>query len=480
MKTLSKYSSAACLGLVVLAACKDLDVPNLNSPDLGSFQTNPTRSQVLSVATGLLLGTRTGIAPQNGYVSLLGILGRESYNFDPADPRFVTEMLLGPLDGGSPAFGGNLWAAPYRNIYTANLELAALEKVPLVNDAEKESIRGFTQTIQALDYLKIISTRDSNGAPIPTSTDPLAPPASIASRDSVYAHIVRLLDSAAKHLDSATTLHGASLTFPFELSPGFDGFTSTVTFRTVNRALMARVQAYKGSFGCTACWDSLLTAVAGSFINAAPAGDLNLGVYYSYATLSGDEVNALFDPNARAIVTHPSLVADAQLQVGGAKDDRVVRKIATLSAPKTAQGLSSQYQFVIYGSNTDPIPIIRNEELILLRAEANIGKGGAADLAAAVADLDTIRVRSGKLPLYSGAVTQAALLDELLYNRRYSLMFEGGHRWIDARRYGRLGTLPQDATTTATAKRFTKFPFPAFECDPRSPPPSGCGTQAGF
>ena len=236
-------------------------------------------------------------------------------------------------------------------------------------------MRGFTQTIQALDYLKIISTRDSNGAPIPTSIDPLAPPAPVASRDSVYAHIVRLLDSAAKHLDSATTLTGGAFAFPFALSPGFDGFTSTASFRKANRALMARVQAYKGSFGCAACWDSALTALSGSFI--APSGDLNLGVYYSYATLSGDEVNALFDPNARAILTHPSIVADAQLQAGGAKDDRVVRKVATLSAPNTAQGLSSQYQFVIYGSNIAPIPIIRNEELILLRAEANIGNGGA-------------------------------------------------------------------------------------------------------
>jgi len=466
------------VGLAMLAACSDLDVGNLNSPDLSDFQNNPTRSQVLSVASGLLIGTRSGIAPQNGYVSLLGILGRESYNFDPADPRFVTEMLLGPLDGGSPAFGGNLWAAPYRNIRNANLELAALNKVPLVSDAEKEAIRGYTQTIQAFDYFKVIGTRDSNGAPIPTSLDPLATPAPIASRDSVYAHVVRLLDSAAAHLDSATGLSGGSLSFPFGISPGFAGFTSTVTFRQVNRALMARVQAYKGSFGCAACWDSALTALGQSFI--APSGDLNLGVYYSYATVSGDETNALFDPNARAIVAHPSLTTDAQLQPGGAKDDRYVRKVAALATSKSAQGLSSQIQFVIYGSNTAAIPIIRNEELILLRAEANIGKGGATDLTAAVADIDTIRVRSGKLAPYSGLVTQAALLDELLYNRRYSLMFEGGHRWIDARRYGRLATLPQDATTNAVTKRFTKFPFPQFECDPRTPKPSGCGTQAGF
>jgi len=94
--------------------------------------------------------------------------------------------------------------------------------------------------------------------------------------------------------------------------------------------------------------------------------------------------------------------------------------------------------------------------------------------------LNGIRIKSGKLPAYAGAVTQAALLDELLYNRRYSLLFEGGHRWIDLRRYGRLGTLPTETTTNGTAKRFTKFPFPAFDCDPRSPKPAGCGTEAGF
>src|SRR5437879_4344728 len=478
MKTLSKYSLAACLGFAVLAACKDLDVPNLNSPDLGDFENNPTRSQVLSVASGLLIGTRTGIAPQNGYVSLLGILGRESYNFDPADPRFVTEMLVGPLDGGSPAFGGNLWSNPYRNIRNASLELAALNKVPLVNDAEKESIRGFAQTIQALDYLNVINTRDANGAPIVSDLDPLAPPAAIASKDSVFGHIGRLLDSAQAHLDSAGVLTtGGDLPFPFALSPGFGGFTSTVSFRQFNRALRARVLVYRGSSGCTTCWDSALTALTGSFIDTT--ADFNVGVFHSYATVSGDETNPLFDPNARALVAHPSFQTDAQLQTGGAPDDRFVRKTATLASPKTTQGLSSQIQYTVYKSNTDPIPIIRNEELILIRAEANIGKGGAA-LAAAVADLNVVRIKSGKLPAYAGAVTQAALLDELLYNRRYSLAFEGGHRWIDLRRYGRLGTLPTETTSSGAAKRFAKFPFPQFDCDARSTKPAGCGTEAGF
>jgi hypothetical protein len=62
-------------------------------------------------------------------------------------------MLGGPLDGGSPAFGGNLWGQRYANIRTANTVLAAVEKVVGLSDAQKEGIRGFAKTLQALDLL---------------------------------------------------------------------------------------------------------------------------------------------------------------------------------------------------------------------------------------------------------------------------------------------------------------------------------------
>jgi hypothetical protein len=143
--------------------------------------------------------------------------------------------------------------------------------------------------------------------------------------------------------------------------------------------------------------------------------------------------------------------------------------------PQTLQGITSDLGFTIYDSLSAPIPIIRNEELILLRAEANIGLG---DLSAAIADLDLIRTTSGGLPPYAGPITAEALLDELLYNRRYSLLWEGGHRWIDLRRYGRLSTLPLDLPSH---RRFEKMPFTAEECAARSPPPAaGCTPEAGF
>ncbi|HUF65413.1 MAG TPA: hypothetical protein VMM17_05495, partial [Gemmatimonadaceae bacterium] len=82
---------SACLAF---ASCRDLTVPDFNNSSLEDLTSNPTPAKVASAAQGLLIGARIQHGLQNGYVSLLGILGRESYNLDPADPRFITEMLI--------------------------------------------------------------------------------------------------------------------------------------------------------------------------------------------------------------------------------------------------------------------------------------------------------------------------------------------------------------------------------------------------
>ena len=61
-------------------------------------------------------------------------------------------------------------------------------------------------------------------------------------------------------------------------------------------------------------------------------------------------------------------------------------------------------------------------------------------------------------------------LDDLLYEREMSLLMEG-FRWIDARRFGRLDTLPLDLPTHFVAK---VVPIPKAECDARVSPPNGC------
>ncbi len=450
--------ASAFLGAALLAlpACQTLESPNANFGDLEELESNPTRAGIATAAQGLIIGHRQYHLGPNDLVSMLGILGRESYNHDVADPRFESEMLASDLQPSSPAFGGNYWSEPYSFIKLANILLTGTDQVDEaeVSAGEKEGLRGFAKTMQALEFLTLVNTRDSNcGCAIQDTDDPTVP-APEASKAEVFSHIVSLLDQAQGHLQSATE-------FPFRLSSGFSGFDTPSTFLQFNRAIRARVAVYLGDY------QGALTALGGSFIDAN--GDLDRGVYHTFSTGSGDRTNELFqpgaDPNLRA---HPSVKADVEMKGDGTPDDRFTRKTRTivsrsfngvLCTPGSAFPVCDT-GFDIYNTATAPIPIIRNEELVLLRAEANIGLN---NLGAAETDINTIRARSGGLGPVT--LTSANALDRLLYEKRYSLLYEGGHRWIDLRRYGRLNDVPLDVPTH---QRNARYPVPVGETAARS------------
>jgi len=146
-----------------------------------------------------------------------------------------------------------------------------------------------------------------------------------------------------------------------------------------------------------------------------------------------------------------------------------VSKVTPIPEPRTVQGINAEHVFTIYGTNTTPIAIVRNEELILLRAEARFFTG---DQVGALDDINFIRTTAGGLAPRGPFLSTADFVTELLYQRRYSLLFEGGHRWIDARRHGRLSALP---LALPTHRIFSRFPFPEAECLARVPAPTaGC------
>ncbi len=445
-------SLAACAAL--LAAC-DLDVPDLDDPGLDELEDHPTRASITAACVGLQIGSRAPHTAATPYVAQLGVLGREAYVFDQADPRVLSELLEGALDPGSP-FGGGFWTEPYANVRLANIVERVVDDVADLTAEERAAIRGFAGTLEALDLLTVIATRDTNGAVIDTDRALDDGPGAIAPRADVLAEIARLLDEAAGELDAA----GAA--FPFALSSGYAGFDTPLTFRRFNRALRARVALYADDP------QGALDALGQSFLDASPAGlaALDVGVYHAFSTASGDVTNGLVSPT---IYVHPSIAAGAQLQPGGAPDARLQRKVALAATPGSGRGLSSDRVFTIYGGPEAPVPVIRNEELILLRAEARLRLG---DDAGAKADLDVVRTVSGGLdPLPDPpAPTSAELLDELIYNRAYSLLFEG-HRWIDLRRAGRLDQLPLDLLDH---QRNARYPIPLAECNARPPDEPAC------
>ncbi|MEA2723690.1 MAG: starch-binding outer membrane protein SusD/RagB family [Gemmatimonadales bacterium] len=453
MTPLVKVSRLVLALIVIGGAACDFDIANPNSPDI--IGPNPNRSQVAASSIGLLIATRSDVADW----ALDGaLLGREAYRFDGSDPRFTGEMMQGPLDPGSRAFGGDHWAEPYAAIRSANNLLAVIGTASALSAEEQNAVRGYAHTLQAYNFTIVLSSHTQDQIPIDVGTDVTAPPAPLATNAAAWDRVIQLLDGAVPELV------GGGTAFPFTLPTGFSGFNTPADFVRFNRALRARVAVYRGDY------TGALTYLAESFIlDPVTQLDLDLGVYMDFSAGAGDLPNPLaIDPRSGENFGNPLLRTQAQLQVGGvALDRRFLTKLVPrdLRSAGTPQALNSDLGWIRYPSPNSPIPIIKNEELILLRAEANLGllnPGGA------VTDIDRVRTISGGLPPYAGAVDQASVLAELLYNKRYSLMYEGAHSWIDYRRYNLTATLTGlDRPGPPADQIFPTLPIPTAELLPR-------------
>ncbi len=448
----------ALAALAGLGGCKEVVVPNYNSPSTDRLIASPTAATVNTTVVGLLVGMRASVGT---WATGLGVYGREILNLDTAEPRFVNAYLIGPLEPGGYGVDQG-WTATYRNLRTAVTLLDAVEKVPAYTDAQKAAVRGFVKTVMAQDYVNLIRVRDTFGIVLDVNADPTVM-GEFVTREAAYARITALFDEAKVDLLAGGTA------FPFPLTTGFAGFNTPATFLRVNRALKARSDVYQLH------WADALTSLGESFVSTAstaPAALAN-GAYHVYSTTSGDATNPLFDPGPRSLVAVPEFLIDAQLRPDGSIDLRASSKAQIMATSLSTQGVSSNVRITAYASNIAPVPWIKNEELILLRAEAYNGLGNRAS---AIADLNFVRVNSGGLaPLpadYAGD-----LVDEILYNRRYSLFDEYGHRWVDSRRYGRLETLPK---ALPSHRVFPRVPIPIDECNQRTVAPVGCVNVPGF
>jgi len=473
MRTLSLGLATACS--VALGGCSNkLDITNPNTPGLESA-TNDPRAAASRLIVGVLATYRGNRA---GSVSSFGSYGRETYNMSIQDGRNVT----GPYRDWAQlnAFtAGSEWAGRYgnyRNIY----ETIKILQTPGggITPEEEAGGLGVLNTFLALEILHVIEARGAIGAPV-DMTDDVNAAHPFVSQDSVYKWISAKLDEAN------TSLAAAGGTFYFPMHTGFSAFgvaaTTPAGFAKFNRALKARVEAKRGSLGCGApCYTAALTALTGSFIADLTSGNRDQGVFVVYSTATGDALSGVSFALNTNLYVHPSIDG----LPGAALDDRYRRKVdtrettatendacsATYSA-RTLVSVTASFRPCTYATNVTAMPVIRNEELVLLRAEARWFSG---DQAGARTDLAAVRAGSGATNggtaavLFANPTTDTELVDELLLQRTFSL-FQEGHRYVDHRRFGRLaalGTLVQDV-----AAGFTVAPYivlPQGECDSRA------------
>ncbi len=432
IKTIFRGIGVLALSAFLFVSCTFDDQIDPNRPSLAGVLNNASENQLNNLVVGIESAMRNNLAIQT---TASGTLGRELYLFD-ADPRNTGDLLGAngsQLDNNS-FYTTAPWRGRYLAIKNANILLEALENTDAVTDSEKNGYRGFAKTVIAYELIQVL--KSYNQARIDVS-DPnnLGP---ILGFDAALAQVRSLLDEANSNLSSA----GSSFAFPLA---GFDGFNTPSGFAEFNRAVAALAAVYDGD------GSGALTALSNSFFDLN--GDLTVGPEHVYSLASGDLTNGLFkivDNNGDQIIVHDSFIADAE-----AGDSRVDAKTVIRANPTTQDGLSGDYQTALYATNISPIDIIRNEELVLLYAEASILAGNLGDAETA---LNIIR-SSASLGPYAGPLTADALTTELLMQRRYSLWAEN-HRMFDLRRYNLSNTLPIDR---AGDQIFNVFPIPLSE-----------------
>lgn len=427
-KKMKRYKNIITIVLILssIMACEISDQMDPNSPSLGGVLENANSAQLNNLVFGTLSEMRTDLQI---YFDNVGIIGREYYRFSGSDPRFVSDLLGqggGALDDNAFYTTRNYFAR-YRAIKNANILIEAVNSTNAdISEEEKNGYLGFARTIIAHELLMNLNVQYENGIRIDVEDpDNLG---AFVSKDEAFTAIASLLDEANNELNAAGD------EFLFTLSSGFTNFTAPSTFNQFNRGLAARVAVYRGNYA------EALTIIGDSFFDMS--GDFDNGVFYSYSTSSGDQLNQLFiGLNATGDIRAAREEWVDEAEPGDTRLSKVaLRDIDDPDVgPATQAGLSSDYDVNRYQSQTDAIPMIRNEELILIYAEANIRENRFTE---ALNALNLIRNTHG-LDNFSGTVDQLSLIDEMLKQRRYSLWFEG-HRWIDLRRYGRLDELPID------------------------------------
>jgi hypothetical protein len=464
----NRYFAALAGTILAIGACKDsTGVPDLNNPSVESVGGALNKANLQILLTGALNQER--VALDFPFLVFPATMARDIIRLDNSESRFITETLE-----SRPSPGGFL-ARGYTPYYTAiraenNLLAAVPNATAELSTGDRAAVNGFVKTIKANDFYRVLETRDTLGLPVDVADPTIVAP--IICKPAVLAYLSALLDSADADLLAAQS--GGTTDFPAVLPSGWTSIGGDYSLIEnqikYNRGLTGKIEVYRGlasggsAANFTAALEALNIALAG---DPGSASSLAGGPYYQFSTLSGEITNPLFDSR----IHFTNSVFDS-IQAGDARVAKIVVQAtpATLSVDGVA--FSTRYDPAVTvtsnGANqTRPIPILKTEELYLLRAQAEIGLG---NLAGATADLNVVRTVSGNLAPYAVFGSETAAINALLYEKRYSLLTDGPQRLVDLRAYGRLNatSFPPGPLSPYPGDPFNfVLPYPQAEIDVR-------------
>ena len=483
MTHMRKYTLALVVGAAALSiGCKDNPIVNpTDAPTAEQLTGQPlTRGGLATLATGILAADRAiHVGVGTTYPVIANIWAREQVRLDASEPRYVNETLRGAPDPGSFAGGGG-WTGAYTAIRAANTVIQALDNPQPDAFTAKEiaSGKGFARTWKAIDYYRVLELRDTVGIAIQKDDPNDLVPGPLVCKASALNYIAALLDTANTDLVTASTGADSVTQFLWAVPSGMTAFgrnyrllSNFIRFNRgwkgkvdLYRAIQRPVPANKAAY-LTAAIAELTAALGGAAPGAVPSTNFSFGLYHVFVP-SGTEASANgysdsrlgLNPNVEAKI----LAADTRKSKFQNRTALTVQQI-TLTRRFTGTAASSTNQ-------ARPLAAMRDEELVLLRAQAYFEAGQVAN---GLLDLNSVRTSYGLPPLTAADVpTLDAQRDAILYEKRYSLFGEGVQSLVDLRAYDRLNStyfpLKAGGASDPNTEVFNKaFPIPKAEADAR-------------
>ncbi|MDQ2889164.1 MAG: hypothetical protein M3R65_01245 [Gemmatimonadota bacterium] len=419
-----KKTIVALVGALTLTtACKDsLSAPNHDNVVAGTAQ------PVQNLVTGIIAQDRANIG--FSYLLYPETEARNAIRIDPNEPRFINELIGVPIDP-SDFIGNSAWTGFYTDIRAAN-QFIASPSLASLSAGDKAAAIGFVQTMKALSYIRLVQLRDTLGESIQTTQT--ATPDPLKTKETVLAYISTLLDSAN------TSLAAGSPSVPFVVPAGFTTFgdySQTANLIKFNRGLKGEVEVYRGLDHATPCASCFATAITALNIaltgSTSAAASLQMGPYYQYQPAAPESF-------ANPLVDNHIYLTDNFANSIMAGDARAAEIVTAANASSTVSGLKlTKIDPITAPSNLanllNLVPLIRNAELLLLRAQAEAESG---DLVDATADVNVVHTVEGGLSPYPLFASVADARQAILYETRYSMIYQGPYYLILLREYGLL------------------------------------------
>ncbi|RXG12905.1 RagB/SusD domain-containing protein [Leeuwenhoekiella aestuarii] len=417
-----------CIAVFFLTcACEpfvEVDVPNDRITSVTVFSDDATAREAMDGVYIQLFNTAFA-AGGNQSVSFLGGLSGETYTVTNAAPEM--EAVAGHQLEATNSLNLALWSGAYNTIYMCNAILEGVADNSNLSRDTRAALEGESRFIRAFTYFYLNNLYGD--VPLITQTDYTGNALKTRSpQTEVYDLILEDLNRAAELLDT-----------------GYPDNERTRANRFTALGLLARVHLYLENWEQAESYSSEVLAATDLYelpddLNTVFLANSPEALWQVSQEGWGGTFTHTRDGNLLIRITptgSPVSLSETFMQDWESGDLRQENWIGSFSS--AAETYYYPYKYKIRydasaGALTEYSMIMRLAEQYLIRAEARTRQGKPE---AAVADLNAIRERAGLEALvYTPALTQEQLLEELMQQRDRELFSEWGHRWLDLKRTG--------------------------------------------